>query len=91
MKVSVVGVKRAEGAGGGDEGIEGSGSSEGLVLYEGVADDAFDGSLDSGALGLLVRELGVELVLHLSFHLRNVFLSPVPSCVALVDCEAVSV
>jgi hypothetical protein len=92
MNVSVVGVKSAVGTGGGDAGIEGSGSSEGLVRYDGAADDAFEGSRDSGALGLLVRELGVELVLHLSFHLRNVFLSPVPSFVALmVDCDAVSV
>ncbi|KAL1602728.1 hypothetical protein SLS60_006149 [Paraconiothyrium brasiliense] len=79
MKVSVVGVKRAVGTGGGEAGIGGSGSVAGFDLCEGAADDAFDGSRDNGALGLDVRELGVELVLHLSFHLLSVFLIPVPS------------
>lgn len=90
MKVSVVGVNSAVGTGGGDAGIEGSGSSEGLVLAEGAADDALELSLDSGALGLDVRELGAELVRHLSFHLFSVFRSPVLSFVAHVDCEVVS-
>ena len=90
INVSVVGVNSAVGTGGGEAGIEGSGSSEGFVLHEGAAEDAFEFSRDSGALGLDVRELGVELVRHLSFHLFNVFLSPVLSFSAHVDCEVVS-
>lgn len=89
MKVSVVGVKRAVGTGGGEAGMGGSASPAGFDLYEGAADDALDGSRDSGALGLDVRELAVELVRHLSFHLRSVFLIPVFSVEKPVGCEAV--
>jgi hypothetical protein len=79
MKVSVVGVKRAPGTGGGDAGIGGSASPAGRDRYEGAAEDALDGSRDSGARRLGGRELGAELVRHLSFHLFSVFLMPVPS------------
>lgn len=98
IKVSVVGVKRAVGTGGGEAGMGGRGSEQGPAGADvycgplaGAAADAFDESRDNGALGLEVRELlGVEFVRHLSFHLLSVFLIPVLSFVALVDSEAVS-
>ena len=99
MNVSVVGVKRAAGGGGGlvmdgmDAGA-GSGAATGTDLGADVgagdAEDVLDASRNRGAPGLDARELVAEFVRHLSFHLLSVFLTPMLSLVPLVVCEAVS-